>query len=129
MKLSRIQGILELGAQLLADFVGQAVTELGEDFTVEDGPYHLIVDVGLLGLAVQIGTAVLHVEEPEVGIQVDEHGVAAITDLTVELVAGEERLQATGATAEACLEHLLLFGEYLVDALGDGLVHEFLADE
>ena len=112
MKLSRIQGLLELGAQLLAHFVGEAVAKLREHFAIEDAPYHLVVDVGLLGARMYILTPILHVEETQVGIHVDK-----------------ERLQATGATVEACLEHLLLFGEYLVNTFGYRLVNEFLADD
>ena len=129
MKLSRIQGLLELGAQLLAHFVGEAVAKLREHFTIEDAPYHLVVDVGLLGARMHILTPVLHVEETQVGIHVDIYGIAPVADLAVETVTGQERLQATGATVEACLEHLLLFGEYLVNTFGYRLVNEFLADD
>lgn len=129
MNFSRIQSRLQLVAQLLADLVGEAVAEFREYLAVEDAPYHLIVYISLLGAGTQILTAVLHVEEAEVGIEADEHGVAPVADLSRETVAGEERLQPAGATVEPGTEDPLLLGEYLVDSLRDRLVDELLPDE
>lgn len=63
------------------------------------------------------------------GVEVDEHGVATVADLPVEAVAGEERLQPSGAAVEPGAEYPLLLGEDLVDSLRHRLVDELLPDE
>ena len=66
--LFRIQGVFELRVQLLAYLVGQTVAEFREHLAVEDAPHHLVIYISLFKLAAQVLTAVLHIEEPEVGV-------------------------------------------------------------
>lgn len=79
-----LQGVFELGADGLADFVGQAVFQFGEDALVDDGPHQLVVEVALslsapsLALAVP---AVLDVEEAQMqGYEVVD-GIASLGNL------------------------------------------------
>ena len=69
MKQLSLQGLFELGAELLAHLVGQAVLQTGEDALVEDGPHQLVVEVVLslatMALALAV-PAVLDVEEAQV---------------------------------------------------------------
>ena len=126
-----LQGVFELVADGLADFVGQAVFEFGEDTLVDDGPHQLVVEVALslsapsLALAVP---AVLDVEEAQVqGYEVVD-GIASTGNLGDGCRMVGKCLQLSRAPLEGadgwppCILQLL-------HAFLHRLVDELLADE
>lgn len=75
----RIQGVIQLLADLAAHLVGKAVLQLGEHLLVEDRPHYLVVELHL-ALAPALAP-VLDVEETQVERDEVVYRVAAAGDL------------------------------------------------
>ena len=123
--------MFELGAELLAHLVGQAVLQTGEDALVEDGPHQLVVEVVLslatMALALAV-PAVLDVEEAQVQRYEVVDGVASLGDLGDGRRMVGKCLQLSRASLEGAdggPPGIL----QLLHALLHRLVDELLADE